>query len=150
MEFQSDRNRFLRTPAQSYKILLSSLLPFGGRKLFVLDVSFLSSVILQLRMDFWSYVALNPIWKDFIYNVVGIPVSYLKVPLLWQRGMNTEYHVKHDNMRSKQIFKLIATCSRRFLARGFFYHEDGGDTFLRNVGSHNIYTALLPRRRHSS
>jgi hypothetical protein len=42
------------------------------------------------------------------------------------------------------------TCSRWFLARGFFYPEDGGDTFLRNVGSHKIYTAPHPRRRHSS
>jgi hypothetical protein len=39
---------------------------------------------------------------------------------------------------------------RWFLARGFFYPEDGGDTFLRNVGSHKIYTASHPRRRHSS
>jgi hypothetical protein len=36
-----------------------------------------------------------------------------------------------------------ATCSCWFLARGFFYPEDGGDTFLRNVCSHKIYT-----RRH--
>jgi hypothetical protein len=43
-----------------------------------------------------------------------------------------------------------ATCSRWFLARGFFYLEDGGVTFLRNVGSHKIYTAPHPRRRHSS
>jgi hypothetical protein len=43
-----------------------------------------------------------------------------------------------------------ATCSRWFLTRGFFYPEDGGDTFLRNVGSHKIYTAPHPRRRHSS
>jgi hypothetical protein len=43
-----------------------------------------------------------------------------------------------------------ATCSRWFLARGFFYPEDGGDTFLRDVGSHKIYMAPLPRRRHSS
>jgi hypothetical protein len=27
-----------------------------------------------------------------------------------------------------------ATCSRWFTARGFFYLEDGGDKFLRNVG----------------
>jgi hypothetical protein len=40
--------------------------------------------------------------------------------------------------------------SRWFLARGFFYPEDGGDMFLRNVSSHNIYTAPHPRRRHSS
>jgi hypothetical protein len=32
--------------------------------------------------------------------------------------------------------RTAATCSRWFLARGFFYPEDGGDTFLRNVGSH--------------
>jgi hypothetical protein len=43
-----------------------------------------------------------------------------------------------------------ATCSRWFLARGFFYLEDGGDTFLRNVGSHKIYMAPHLRRRHYS
>jgi hypothetical protein len=43
-----------------------------------------------------------------------------------------------------------ATCSRWFLARGFFYPEDGGDTFLRNVSSHKIYTAPHLRRRHFS
>jgi hypothetical protein len=51
-------------------------------------------------------------------------------------------------------FRLVApsaaTCSRWFLTRGFFYSEDGGDTFLRNVGSHKMYTAPHPRRRHSS
>jgi hypothetical protein len=41
-----------------------------------------------------------------------------------------------------------ATCSRWFFARRFFYSEDGDDTFLRNVGSHKIYTAPHPRRRH--
>jgi hypothetical protein len=41
-------------------------------------------------------------------------------------------------------------CSRWFLGRGFFYSEDGGDTFLRNIGSHKIYTASHHRRRHSS
>jgi hypothetical protein len=30
-----------------------------------------------------------------------------------------------------------------------FYPEDGGDTFLRNVGSHKIYTAPHPIRWHS-
>jgi hypothetical protein len=41
-----------------------------------------------------------------------------------------------------------ATCPHWFLARGFFYPEDGGDTFLRNVGSHKIYTEPHPRRQH--
>jgi hypothetical protein len=31
-----------------------------------------------------------------------------------------------------------------------FYPEDGSDTFHRNVGLYNIYTAPHPRRRHSS
>jgi hypothetical protein len=43
-----------------------------------------------------------------------------------------------------------ATCPRWFLASRFLYPEDGGDTFLRNVGLHNIYTAPHPRRQHSS
>jgi hypothetical protein len=43
-----------------------------------------------------------------------------------------------------------ATSLRWFLAREFFYPEDGGDMFLRNVGSHKIYMAPHPRRRHSS
>jgi hypothetical protein len=42
------------------------------------------------------------------------------------------------------------TCSCWFLTHRFFYPEDGSDTFLRNVGSHNIYRAPHPRRRHSS
>jgi hypothetical protein len=37
-----------------------------------------------------------------------------------------------------------ATCLRLFLAGGFFYPEDGGDTFLRNIGSHKIHTRHIP------
>jgi hypothetical protein len=40
--------------------------------------------------------------------------------------------------------------SASILARGFIYPEDGGDTFLRNVGLHKIYRAPLSRRQHSS
>jgi hypothetical protein len=43
-----------------------------------------------------------------------------------------------------------ATSSCWFLARGFFYPADGGDTFLLNVDSHKMYTAPHPRRQHSS
>jgi hypothetical protein len=32
------------------------------------------------------------------------------------------------------VAQSAATCSRWFTGRGFFYSEDGGDTFLRNVG----------------
>jgi hypothetical protein len=45
--------------------------------------------------------------------------------------------------------KTAATCSRWFLVGGFFYPEDGGDMFLRNIRSHKIYTAPHPRRRHT-
>jgi hypothetical protein len=50
----------------------------------------------------------------------------------------------------KSALQTAATCSRWFLVRGFFYPEDGGDTFLQNVGSHKNYTAPHPRKRHSS
>jgi hypothetical protein len=42
---------------------------------------------------------------------------------------------------STLVALCAATCWRWFLARGFFYPEDRGDTFLQNVGSHKIYTA---------
>jgi hypothetical protein len=49
------------------------------------------------------------------------------------------------------LFCIVAVIySRRFPARGFFYPEDGSDTFLRNVGSHKIYTAPHPRIRYFS
>jgi hypothetical protein len=51
---------------------------------------------------------------------------------------------------SLSSLQSVTTCSRWFLARGFFCSEDWGDTFLRNVGSHKIYTVPHPRRRHSS
>jgi hypothetical protein len=55
------------------------------------------------------------------------------------------------NQRFGGTYRLAAaTCSRWFLSRGFFYPEDGGYTFLRNVGSHKNYKAPHPRRRHSS
>jgi hypothetical protein len=43
-----------------------------------------------------------------------------------------------------------ANCSRWFLAGGFLYPEEEGDTFLRNVGSHKNYTAPNSRKQHSS
>jgi hypothetical protein len=44
------------------------------------------------------------------------------------------------NRLSGGTYQSAATCSRWLLGRSFFYLEDGGDTFLRNVGSHKIYT----------
>jgi hypothetical protein len=36
-----------------------------------------------------------------------------------------------------------------FFARGVFYLEDGGDTFLRNVASYKTQTTPHPRRQQS-
>jgi hypothetical protein len=33
-----------------------------------------------------------------------------------------------------EVAQSATTCSRWFLDRGFFYPEDGGDTFFPNVG----------------
>jgi hypothetical protein len=48
------------------------------------------------------------------------------------------------------VAQSVATYSRWFLARGFFYPEDRSDMFLRNVSSHKMYTAPHPRRQNSS
>jgi hypothetical protein len=55
----------------------------------------------------------------------------------------------HGRGTSVSRLQTAATCLRWFLSRRFFYPEDGGDTFLRNVGLHNIYTAPHPRRQSS-
>jgi hypothetical protein len=39
-----------------------------------------------------------------------------------------------DDWQSKKRNQSAATCSGWFPARGFFYPEDGGDTFFQNVG----------------
>jgi hypothetical protein len=53
-------------------------------------------------------------------------------------------------VKNAVFWDVAATCSRWFLAPGFLNPEDGGDTLLRNVGIHKIYTAPHPRRRHYS
>jgi hypothetical protein len=78
-------------------------------------------------------------WMDFCDSLYwGV---LIKLPTKFKLGKNLK--------KIKRILRqqTAATCSRWFLARGFFYPEDGGDTFLRNVGSfHTIYTAPRPRR----
>jgi hypothetical protein len=59
-------------------------------------------------------------------------------------------YVRFEVSTAVTMQNAAATCSRWFSARGFFYPEDGGDTSLRNVCLHNIYTAPHPRRQHSS
>jgi hypothetical protein len=68
-------------------------------------------------------------------------------------GGTCRLHLQGRKIRERRASvaaESAATCSRWFLARRFFYPEDGGDTFLRNEGSHKIYTAPHPRRWHSS
>jgi hypothetical protein len=51
-------------------------------------------------------------------------------------------HLQGRKIREGGTSRLSAVCSHLltlFLARVFFYPEDGDDTFLLNVGSHKIY-----------
>jgi hypothetical protein len=69
------------------------------------------------------------------------------------RRFGGTYRLHHQGIKIRErgtsVSQSAATCSRWFLARGFFYPENGGDTFLRNVGSYKSYTTLHPRRWHS-
>jgi hypothetical protein len=53
-------------------------------------------------------------------------------------GMWRRVELLLTDVSEKRIASIVsqtaATCSHCFLARGFFYHEDEGHTFLRNVG----------------
>jgi hypothetical protein len=67
---------------------------------------------------------------------------------LWRISSSGMWHRVDPQVRNQRE-QVAAVCSW-FLARRFFYPEDGGDAFLRNVGSHTIYMVPHPRRRHSS
>jgi hypothetical protein len=69
-----------------------------------------------------------------------------------QEHARQDYELKEDK-KNRKLGKedergtegdMLPPAQRWFLARGFFYPEDGGDKFLRNVGSHKIYTAPHP------
>jgi hypothetical protein len=82
-----------------------------------------------------------------IKNAVFWDVAPCKSCVNRRFGGTYRLHFQGRKIRELQI---VATSSGWFLARGFFYPEDGGDTFLQDVGSHKFYKASHPRRRHSS
>jgi hypothetical protein len=89
----------------------------------------------------------------FIVWLVSHLISrrYQSQTLMW--SSNKTWSLGLVGGQDTKLFVIRRDCSyllRQFLARGFFYPEDGGDMFLRNVGTHKIYTAPHPRRRHSS
>jgi hypothetical protein len=93
------------------------------------------------------------IWQHLITNwmvhyVLCISLNTLCCNVFYIRhtNINESYHViAFHTFRNV----LAATCSHGFLVHRFFYPEDGGNTFLYNIGSHKIYMAPHPRRRHS-
>jgi hypothetical protein len=68
----------------------------------------------------------------------GIPSSgmWRHVDLVWT-------DVSEERFASiLRVEKNLRAINQRVqVARIFFYHEDGGDMFVWNIGSHEIYTA---------
>jgi hypothetical protein len=82
-----------------------------------------------------------------------------RVDLVWTDDSEERIHLQGWKTRERgtSVSRWLQTeppsaanCSRWFLARGFFYPEDEGDTSFRKIGSHKLYTAPHPRRRHYS
>jgi hypothetical protein len=65
---------------------------------------------------------------------------------MWSCVDHVWTNVSEERMAS--IFRVENPRARN--QHGCFYTEDGCDTFVRSFGSHKIYTAPHPRRRHSS
>jgi hypothetical protein len=55
----------------------------------------------------------------------------------------------HHRENLKSYISITKLMTNLFLARWFFSPDDGGDTYLRNVGSCKSHTASHPRRRRS-
>jgi hypothetical protein len=66
-------------------------------------------------------------------NVVFWDVALCRACVSRSFGGKYSLHLQGRKIPERES-AWIATYSRWFPARGFFYMEDGGDTFLRNVG----------------
>jgi hypothetical protein len=99
----------------------------------------------------------NVSWRSFSRPHTSILFSY------WSYDLVHQFHPVQDWPIGTEFYPLFpiytglprARSACHLLARCFvelFYDpEDGGDTFLRNVGYHSThYTASYPRRRYSS
>jgi hypothetical protein len=99
---------------------------------------------------------------DCSYLLTLVPRSQIFLPRKWRRYLPPKRRFiqdLHGATPQKTAFFIVTVvktsdltgkgCGRN-LARRFFYPEDRGDTFFRNIVSHKIYTALHPRSRHSS
>jgi hypothetical protein len=58
------------------------------------------------------------------------------------RGEGQRKNPRAKNQREQRAGFSLVDC--------FFYREDEGDAFLRNIDLHKIYTVPYPRRQHSS
>jgi hypothetical protein len=71
-------------------------------------------------------------------------VDFVQPPVHVSSSLADISNLKMEVIRSSETsVQSAATCSRWFLARGLFYPEDGGDTFLRNVDSVYCYLVML-------
>jgi hypothetical protein len=94
-------------------------------------------------------------WKEYVRFEVFRPVT-MKNVVFWDMAPCRSYVNRcfgGSSLYSWVFSTGCSVCSHLLTlvhCPGFFYPEDGDDTFLRNVGSHKIYTVPHPRRRHSS
>jgi hypothetical protein len=82
----------------------------------------------RVRFEVFTAVTMN--------NAVFRDVAPCRFCMNRRFGATYQFHIqgKKSPRAKNQREQVAADC-------GFFYPEDGGDTFLRNVGSDKIYTA---------
>jgi hypothetical protein len=110
----------------------SKTAPFQGQDHIVSWRSF-SRPHIPILFSYWSYDSLHQ-----LLPVHNWPIGTEFYPL---------FPIYTGLPRASSACHLLA----RFFTELFYDPEDGGDTFLRNVGYHSThYTASCPRRRYSS
>jgi hypothetical protein len=102
----------------------------------------------------------TPLLQAADYVGVDVPtvvVTNATISLHIRRAVRMRTYVSEECITS--VFRIENQSSRKparsrwldILSLLIFDPEDGGDTFLRNVGSHRHYTVLYPRRwQHSA
>jgi hypothetical protein len=103
----------------------------------------------KVWVTYWETL-LEPTWQ---------PSKAVKNSVFWDvapctscanRRFGGTYRLHHQGRKICERGTTVSRCLQTGSSLADFFYPEDGDTFLRNVGSHKIYTAPHPRRRHSS
>jgi hypothetical protein len=110
--------------------------------------AFQNSSTPEVTMEVINYV-LHGDGTDQKFKTLMMMMCRIPCSGMWHR-VDLAWTDVAEELQDRKIRERGTTVSRWLRLADCFYPEEGGDKFLRNVGSRKIYKAPHPRRRNSS